>query len=121
MASILVVDDDDLVRETVRQMLESAGHQVIEARNGHEALSAANKNSVALVVTDIIMPDMEGIATIRELRAQNPELKIIAMSGGDRRARVDYLDLAKKLGAHHTLPKPFRRDDMLSAVRSALS
>jgi CheY-like chemotaxis protein len=121
MASILVVDDDDLVRATVRQMLEGAGHQVLEARNGQEALVSIRKNTVDLVVTDIIMPDMEGIATIRELRSHDPNLKIIAMSGGDRQARVDYLDLAKKLGAHQTLSKPFRRDDMLNAVRSALS
>ena len=84
MANILVVDDEELVRATLRQMLESADHVVFEAANGKEALRSFENRAVDLVITDIIMPEKEGIETIIDLRKIAPNLRIVAISGGNR-------------------------------------
>lgn len=121
MARILVVDDEQLVRATLRQMLEHAGHDILEAENGEAALETCDGAEIDLVITDILMPEKEGIETIIELRQQTPDLKIIAISGGDRGAQLDYLGMAERLGADSVLAKPFRRDQILQAVRDALA
>ena len=120
MARVLVVDDDDLVRATLRQMLENAGHQVLEATNGREALARFDDRVVDMVITDIIMPVKEGIETIRDLRKLAPDLKILAISGGSRGASADFLRMASKFGANTVLAKPFRREQVLKAVDEAL-
>lgn len=120
MANILVVDDEELFRTTLCQMLEEAGHAVLEAANGEEALRIFDGSAVELVVTDIIMPEMEGIETIKELLQRNPKLEIIAISGGGRANIADYLEFAKKLGANSALSKPFRKEELLKAVNAAL-
>ena len=120
MARVMVVDDDDLVRATLRQMLEHAGHEVLEATNGREALVVFDAGEVDMVITDIIMPVKEGIETIRDLRKLAPELKILAISGGSRGASADFLRMASKFGANEVLAKPFRREQVLKAVESAL-
>ncbi len=121
MASILVVDDEELVRATLREMLEQAGHEVFEAANGVEALKSFDDRAVDLVITDIIMPEKEGIETILDLRKRAPELKIVAISGGGRSANFDFLKMASMLGACEVLAKPFRRTQVLDAVREALA
>ena len=121
MACILVVDDEEFVRVTLRQMLEKAGHQVFEAANGVEALCALEKHEANLVITDIIMPEKEGIETIMELRRRKPGLKIIAISGGGRTGNTIYLDLAKSFGATNILAKPFKTGEVQDLVSRTMA
>jgi len=120
MARILVVDDDEAVRTSVRQALKRFGHMVTEAADGAAALRSLESEAVDLVITDIIMPEMEGIETIRILRRDRPDLPIIAMSGGGRGRSEDYLGVARTFGAACVLRKPFSPDDLLAAIATAL-
>jgi CheY-like chemotaxis protein len=117
MGYILVVDDDHNFRQMLCQMLERSGYEVVEAEDGNVALRECAKVIPSLVITDIIMPDKEGLETIQEIRAKYPQVNIIAMSGGGRIAAGSYLPLAKGLGAVKTLQKPFRREEILKAVQ----
>jgi two-component system chemotaxis response regulator CheY len=117
MKSILVVDDDPLVGKAVQRMLDVDGWIVRLARDGRDALEKVAEQAPDLIVTDIVMPNMEGLEVILALRKSNPHLPIIAVSGGGILKDLDYLDFAGKLGARATLTKPFRRDDLLRAVR----
>lgn len=121
MARILIVDDDELVRMTLRQILESGEHTVAEAENGNIALSVLDDFNADLVVTDLLMPEKEGFETIGELRRRWPEIRIIAMSGGGRLNGNDLLSIAKKLGAHEVLPKPFRAEQVREMVSNVLA
>lgn len=121
MASILVIDDETGVRDSLRQMLESAGHFVREAQNGLVGLRLFQAERPDLVVTDIIMPDMEGIETIRTIRAQAPDARILAISGGGRMGNVDFLSVAQRLGADSVLQKPFEVDEFLAKVSELLN
>lgn len=114
MASVLVVDDQEMVRQTLRSALEAQGWDVREAADGDEALQLYRSAPSDVVVTDIIMPNKEGLETIFELRRSDPDVKIIAMSGRDT---VDFLDMARKLGADHVLSKPFEMRDLIALVR----
>ncbi|HVJ32520.1 MAG TPA: response regulator [Terriglobia bacterium] len=114
-----MIDDDPLVGKTVQRMLASPDWNVRLARNGREALDQIAQQAPHLVVTDIIMPDMEGLEIISTLQKSNPDIRIIAVSGSGRRDNIDYLVYAEKLGAYATLTKPFRRDELLSIVRAA--
>jgi len=118
---ILVIEDDDSFRNVLVQMLDKAGFNVIQAENGNQALRLCKDFHPDLVLTDIIMPDKEGLETIQELLEINPNLKIIAMSGGGRFGPNSYLPLAAKLGAKKTLQKPFMRDDLLKAISDVLA
>ena len=120
MARILIIDDDERVRTMIRQMLERAGYETIEAPDGKVAAGIYRRTPPDLIVTDIIMPEREGLEIITELRREHPNIKIIAISGGGRVSGVDYLDLAKKLGADRTLAKPFHQEELLDAVRTLL-
>ena len=120
MARILIIDDEDELRFLLRQMLEHAGHEVTEAVNGAEGIELFERDSHELIITDIIMPEKEGVETILALRRTDPKLPIIAISGGGRLDATDFLTMAKKLGARHTLAKPFRRDQLLDAVSECL-
>lgn len=121
MARILIIDDEEDIRLTVRLALESMGHDVTEAVNGTEGLSRFAAESNDLVITDILMPDKEGIETIIELRKMRPALKIIVMSGGGRINATHMLDTAKKFGAQSALKKPFSIDELCRAVESCLA
>src|SRR2546426_9091101 len=112
--SILVVDDYDLIRTSLRRILQDAGYEVFEASDGRQAINQMRENAADLVITDLVMPEQEGLETIRSLRSERPDLKIIAMSGGQ------YLAAAEKLGADLTLPKPLRAEKVLEAVRKLL-
>lgn len=117
---ILVVDDDDQLREMLRKMLEKAGYEVIEASDGKEALNLQEKSPSDLMITDIIMPEKEGIDTIMDFRMNYPQVRIIAMSGGGRIGPTEYLDMAEKLGADKTFAKPFSSKAMLATIRDLL-
>ncbi|HVJ40957.1 MAG TPA: response regulator [Dongiaceae bacterium] len=119
MKSILVIDDDPLVGTTVQRILTSANWDVRLARNGRDALDQVAQRAPDLVVTDIIMPDMEGLEIISSLQRSHPDIPIIAVSGSGRMNNVDYLAYAEKLGAYATLAKPFKREEILRIIRKA--
>ncbi|WP_413203572.1 response regulator [Rhodospirillum sp. A1_3_36] len=116
---ILVIDDEDLARFTLREMLVSLGHEVLEARDGREGLARLGPGGVDLVVTDILMPNMDGVEFVMTARKDWPNLKVIAISGGGRTRNLDFLELAKDYGAAATLSKPFNKADLLSALEAA--
>ena len=116
MARILVIDDEEFVRMTVSQMLESDGHSVTEANDGKEGLASLRETPMDLVITDILMPNKEGLETIMEIRKKYPALKIIAMSGGGRMHNTSFLETADVLGADAVLKKPFETQDLKDVV-----
>jgi len=120
MAQILVIDDDDSLRTLLRRVLEGAGHEVFEASNGNIALEMQRENLVDLIITDIFMPEKEGTEFIMDMSEEFPQVKVIAMSGGGNVAEVDFLNLAKNLGALKTFQKPFKQADLLAAVEELL-
>jgi CheY-like chemotaxis protein len=121
MSRILVVDDDDAFRSMLRRTLQRLEHHVIEAADGEEAIEKLAAGIFDLVITDIIMPNVEGIETIRTLRRTYPDLKVIAMSGGGRASNEVYLNVAKAFGAFRVLSKPFTNDQLLAAINEALA
>ena len=120
MPRILIIDDEEQVRLYLRRILEPEGHEVVEAGNGKVGLHLYREEPADLIITDVFMPEKEGLETIRELRSDYPEVKIIAISGGGRNIDLDFLPLAKQLGALRTLAKPFDRQKMLDAVQEVL-
>ena len=120
MAHILLIEDDDTLREAVSQNLARAGHTVIEAADGDQGLALFRTNQVDLVLTDLVMPGKEGIQTIIEIRREQPELPIVAMSGGLPRSGT-YLGIAGKLGARYVLAKPFTPQELLAAINQSLA
>jgi DNA-binding response OmpR family regulator len=120
MAKILLVDDDPDIRSLLKIMLTGQGHEVVEATDGTQALRQAEAEPFDLVLTDLIMPDKEGIETIMELRKKFPRIRIIAMSGGGVGRQEDYLGLAGKLGAMRTFAKPFGIQELNEAVDAVL-
>lgn len=120
MANVLIIDDDDMVRTMLLRTLTRGGHVAVGARDGVEGVEAFRQNPVDLVITDIFMPNQEGLATIMELRRSHPGIKIIAISGGGARASLDVLPVAEALGAQKTLRKPFTPAEVMDAVREVL-
>ncbi len=116
MVRILVIDDQELVRASIRATLEWKGHQVLEAENGAVGIDLQKKHSFDLVITDIFMPVKEGIETILDLKRDFEDIKIVAISGGGGQPDVDYLEDAKTLGADKTLHKPFSNEELLDCV-----
>lgn len=112
---VLVIDDEPGLRQVIRRMLEPAGHEVVEAENGRAGAQALHAVPFDVVLTDIIMPEQEGMETIGEMRKLNKTVRIVAMSGGGIKD-LDVLLLARRLGADATLAKPFRKDDLLACV-----
>ena len=120
MTKILVIEDEDSFRNVLVKMLTKAGYEVRQAGDGNQALTVCEEFKPDLVLSDIIMPDKEGLETIQELMDVSPGIRIIAMSGGGRFGPDSYLPLAEKLGAKATLQKPFMREDLLDTVKSVL-
>jgi len=121
MALIMIVDDDTHIQLALRQIVESAGHRVIDASNGQEAIDLFGEFHPDLVVTDIFMPHTDGIETIRAIRNLAPDAKIIAISGGYIGGSWNYLDAVVVLGADLALQKPFTSSQLLSAIDRLLS
>jgi len=121
LAHILIIDDDSQVLEMLKQTFFRANYDVDTATDGNKAMVINQQNPADVVITDLIMPDKEGMEVIREFRRNFPKTKIIAISGGGRYSGpIDYLDLAHKLGAARVFSKPFERKDILQAVKELL-
>lgn len=123
MSRILVIEDDNTMRMIVTRMLKSAGHEVDEASNGVEGLGVFKENEPDLIITDIVMPEKEGIETIRDLRHLVPDARIIAISGAVAYGAVanSYLRFAQRLGADEVLAKPFVAADLLRLIDRLLT
>jgi CheY-like chemotaxis protein len=122
MPSVLIVDDDEQIRTLVRDTLEQAGYSVVEARDGKEGLQRYRVTPSDLVIMDILMPGQDGLESILSLRREFPDAKIIAITGGsDMIGMLNFLDVAKMLGAHRTLRKPFDMKALIEAVQAELS
>ena len=131
MASILIIDDDTDVREAIRDVLEHAGYAVDTAANGNEALECQRAQPAQVIITDIIMPEKNGIDTITEIQEESPAVKIIAISGGGGFGRSTYkpqavkttafLAAAKEAGADRVFAKPFDRKELIQAVEDLLN
>lgn len=121
MARILLIDDDELIRITLSRSLTDAGHLVTLAGDGAEGLDKFARAPFDLVITDIIMPEREGIETIIKLRQHKERIAVIAISGGGRQGNLDFLKAAREFGADSTLSKPFTGPELLAAVDAALS
>ena len=115
----MVIDDDEGVRDLLREVLIQKGHEVVEASDGRSGTALYRETPCDLVITDIFMPEQEGLETIRELRREFPGIKIIAVSGGPAQG-FDALYAARKLGALRTLTKPFDLGAFVGAVQEAL-
>jgi len=130
MARILIVDDEEDVRIALKQVLERAGYEVTVAATGNEGLDVMKREGADLVITDVIMPGVDGIATAKKIREKYRDTRIIVISGGGRTApdpyepdaisTRSYLASASKAGADQTLTKPFDRDELLRVVRDLL-
>jgi DNA-binding NtrC family response regulator len=121
MPSILIIDDDEHLRSMLEQTLERAGYTTVAVGDGKEGLRLQREAPADLVLTDLIMPEKDGLETILEIRRIFPKGKIIAMSGGGRYGSQDFLPIAKRLGAARTLEKPFTREALLETVREVLA
>ncbi len=121
MAHILVVDDDLRMREMIQRLLIAAGHVVDIASDGLEAERKLAHSGVDLVITDVVMPDKEGLTLLRELKLLRPALRVIVMSGGGRSGTSALLDVAAKFGADAVLQKPFRARALLNVIDRALA
>jgi len=121
MARILVIDDEEPIRRLLARALVGEGHEVIEAKDGREALQLHLATPAELVITDIIMPEQDGLEVIMALKRKAPGIKIIAMSGGGRFGQTEALHMAEPLGAFATLRKPFALGTMLETVNLALA
>ena len=121
MAHILLIDDDERLRGMLRMLLVKLGHEVSEAGTGKEGIAAYTGGGVDLVITDVVMPDKEGLETIMELRRKHGAKKIIAMSGGGYMAPSDYLRTALQMGATRAIAKPFSHDAMITLVNEVLA
>lgn len=120
LARILVVDDEALIRGLLRQAFETNGYEVVEASNGSEAVRIFRESQIDLVITDIIMPDKEGLESIMDLKELDQDVKIIAMSGGGRLEPHSYLQMASKFGAQRVFQKPLSITSLLAAVKELL-
>jgi CheY-like chemotaxis protein len=121
MPDLILIEDDETLRQMLARMLDRHGFAVREADNGLEGLKLMRELPAPLVVTDLIMPEMEGIETIRHLRRLYPDTKIVAMSGGGKVGAKCYLAVARQLGANRTLAKPFKPEQLLRMVAELLA
>jgi len=130
MANILVIDDEKDVRVVLKEVLRRAGYDVTLAANGADGLEKLAADGADMVITDVIMPGMHGVAIVQKIRETHPDIPIIVISGGGNVAPMDYepgaistsayLASATKAGANHTLTKPFERQELLDVVQALL-
>ncbi|HEY3917559.1 MAG TPA: response regulator [Stellaceae bacterium] len=118
---ILIIDDEPMVRHMIARILDRAGYQTVSAANGSQGLACFRRDHPALVITDIIMPEREGIGTIRQILRERPGTPIIAISGGTITGAADFLAMARELGATEALRKPFEPADLLDHVTRCLA
>jgi CheY-like chemotaxis protein len=120
MARIILIDDDAAVRGSTRRLLERAGHEVREASDGEAGLDLLAQAGADLVITDIFMPGQDGIVTVRRMRKEFPQVKVIVLSGGDSTGRMNLRRDAELFGAAASLAKPFESGDLLRTIREVL-
>ncbi len=120
MARILVIDDDADVRRAIRRHLQTEGHEVLEAPDGKAGMKLFRESPADLVVTDLFMPEQEGLETIRELRRSSKDTRILVVTGSPPGSAFDFRAHATMLGAGATLSKPFTREELLGAVHALL-
>ena len=120
MQRILIVDDEPHILLMLKKMLEPLGYEIDLAANGNEGVELFKKSHADLVITDIIMPEKEGLETIREMRRIKSDLKIIAMSGGGKVSADNYLEIARIFGASKIIAKPFTKQEMVTAVKELM-
>jgi len=118
---VLIIDDEELARFTIRESLENAHYDVEEAENGRIGIEKQIETPFDLIITDLIMPDKEGIETIIELKNTFPSVKIIAISGGGRSQNMDFLEMSERFGANQVLAKPFTEQQLLDVVKTTLN
>jgi CheY-like chemotaxis protein len=117
--TILVIEDDEDIRHMICDILEDEGYETVQAANGIEGLAVLRKvQEIGIIITDLLMPEKEGIETITEIRKDYPGLMILAISGGGICMPENYLNLAKAMGANATLSKPFGRRELLNALEN---
>lgn len=119
--TVMVIDDDDAILRMIERMLAETNYHCLTFNDAQAALDDLGHRAVHLIVTDIIMPGMEGIEVILNLRAMLPDLPVIAISGGGRSNRDDVLHLARQLGANRILAKPFTRAELLAAIDAEIA
>jgi two-component system, chemotaxis family, chemotaxis protein CheY len=116
MSAVLLVDDDDSFRNAMVRILTGAGHAVRDLPSGRDVVKELAKSPVDVLVTDLIMPDVEGLETIRSVRRHHPDLPIIAISGGGRLTPASYLTMARGVGASDVLEKPFEPAQLVAMI-----
>jgi len=116
MANVLIIDDDETVLETFQIVLSSSGHQVQAASNGALGIEATKTNSFDIVVTDVVMPEKDGLEVHMQMRKTHPDTKIVVVSGGERTSATDYLKMAEVLGADRVLYKPVTATEVSAAI-----
>ncbi|MFC1661647.1 response regulator [Gemmatimonadota bacterium] len=121
MARILVIDDEDAIRGVLKRILSMAGHEVVEAEDGDVGTRLFEASDFDLVITDLIMPEKEGIETILDLREGHPDVRILVVSGGHSLDKTGSLEDAEALGADASLAKPFSVEELLGAVDALLA
>jgi DNA-binding response OmpR family regulator len=121
MARILIIEDEPQMRHMIEQILLRAGHEVLAASDGGAGLDLFREQRPDLVITDILMPEVDGLETIRSLRREVPSPKIIAMSGGGETGKLQYLSEARKFGANIALSKPFEPAVLATEVERLLT
>lgn len=121
MARILIIDDEKPVREAVEAIAAAAGHETRFAADGRQGMAQFASFQPDLVITDMLMPEKEGVETIAELRKLRPNLPIIAISGGGRVGNMSFLKMAERFGATRTIAKPFSAADLMAALAACLS
>jgi DNA-binding NarL/FixJ family response regulator len=117
---VLVIDDDEQMRTLLRQVMEWSGYTVTDAENGRKGMQRQREHPADLVITDLIMPEQEGLETISKLKKEYPDIKIVAISGGGRIGPEAYLPAAQELGADLVFSKPFDVKEFVAAVRELL-
>ena len=120
MPDVLIIDDDDIMRDMLLQMMEMGGVSAKGAENGEIAMKLVEKETFRLIITDIVMPEKEGLEVIMFLKKKVADLPVIAVSGGGRVNPDTYLNLSLKFGARYAFEKPFDREQFMNAVKSCL-
>jgi DNA-binding response OmpR family regulator len=116
VAKILIIDDDESLRTSVSVVLRGEGHEVHESAGGANVIDIAKSGNLDVIITDILMPDVDGFELIGRLRKELPTVKILAISGGGRNKPGSYLSIAEKLGADFSLCKPFTKAELTAAL-----
>lgn len=120
MGHILIIDDEPQIRRMLRNWCEAEGYEVVEASDGREGIQSFRKHLSDVIITDIVMPNTEGVETIVTLKKEFPDVKIIAISAGGQFQHQGYLELARLFGADHAFEKPFTKQDLMAAVRQLM-